>query len=144
MMGKDRRCRRPADFANRSFDEALNRRAPWIGRRVFRNAVCACAAYAVADYLVSSSSKPWLLLTFELPEADDLGGEVNLETPGGMPEIVARRCRRSIRQLFRKCKFDLAVGARRSAAGRQAPSAFSFIVRCATISVIPSLMNIHA
>src|SRR6266545_2274544 len=54
----------------------------------------------------TKAQKPWLLLTFELPEADGRGGEVNLETPGRMPVIVARRCRRSIRQVAGKCKFS--------------------------------------
>jgi hypothetical protein len=52
-------------------------------------AVCAFAAYAVADCLVSSKlkQKPWLLLTFELPEADDRGGDVySLKTPGRKPD----------------------------------------------------------
>jgi hypothetical protein len=52
------------------------------------DAVCAFAAYAVADCLVSSKLKQSLgfLLTFELPEADDRGGDFSLsKTPGRKP-----------------------------------------------------------
>jgi len=95
VMGTDRR-RRPADSVNRSFEKALNRRAPWIGWQVLLNAVCACAAYAVADCLVSSSFKTLDVAHLRIAGCRRSGGEVNLETPGGKPEIVARRCGRSI------------------------------------------------
>jgi hypothetical protein len=81
-------------MASRRSAAAIDRRTVPLG------AVCAFAAYAVADCLVSSKlkQKPWLLLTFELPEADDRGGDVySQKRPAGSLMIIARRCGRSIR-----------------------------------------------
>jgi hypothetical protein len=36
--------------------------------------------------VIETQTKPWLLLTFELPEADDRGGDFSLsKTPGRKP-----------------------------------------------------------
>jgi hypothetical protein len=82
MKGMDRR-RRPADSVNRSFEKALNRRAPWIGRQELLNAVCACAAYAVADCLVSSSFKTLDVAHLRLPDADDRAEKSISKRPAG-------------------------------------------------------------
>jgi len=86
--------RRPADSESCSFAAASNRRTALAGQQTLPvSAFCACAAYAVGGYLVSSKLKKTLgVAHLRAAGADDLGGEVNLETPGRMPEIVARRC----------------------------------------------------